>query len=494
MIVELKALYTENRPHRHRRRCQTAAAVWAMAGVLAISGCQVNQKKETATYRQYLSSRVAEQTYDGEKSLTLKQAIELANLHNEQLSLQGEQYLQALIDKDRAVARFLPTVAFAPVYTVQKETKLLGGLGPLGSSLVPAHTFDLPFEASLSTNIPGDIANTRRAANSAEAQRQLLLDLKATVELDVARVYYQILRSQRQAKVLQETAAVQQTRLHDAEVRYRAGAALPLDVSQARSQLASSEITLTHTGGDVRNGRALLALLMGVPQVNGELTDKVSVPAEVPDEQKLMDLASRQRNDLLAAQAEVQAATSAVQEAWSQYFPSVSLDFTYFAKRDSFPSDVNWMNVLQVKLPIFAAGLIHADVRTAYSQLRQAQLSESLVRRQILKNIRVAREDFVNSQQLVSQRSTEVEAADEALRQAAQAYRNGLVTQLERLVAQDQLLSAQLGLYAEELATKVYYLDLMRATGGQMEQALSYGEPLVSQSAGPNVVAPGASE
>ena len=58
-----------------------------------------------------------------------------------------------------------------------------------------------------------------------------------------------------------------------------------------------------------------------------------------------------------------------------------------------------------------------------------------------------------------------VAAAAEALRQAERLYGAGLGTNLDRITAQDQLLSAQLSLASEEFNYKVFYLNLERSMG-----------------------------
>src|SRR5205807_612101 len=46
--------------------------------------------------------------------LSLEAAFLLANRNSEQLAISGEDYVQALIEKERAFSNFLPTVNFAP--------------------------------------------------------------------------------------------------------------------------------------------------------------------------------------------------------------------------------------------------------------------------------------------------------------------------------------------------------------------------------------------
>jgi hypothetical protein len=60
---------------------------------------------------------------------------------------------------------------------------------------------------------------------------------------------------------------------------------------------------------------------------------------------------------------------------------------------------------------------------------------------------------------------TQVDAAEQALAQAEDEYRAGRATNLERIVAQDQLLSAQLQYTSERYDNRVFYLGLLRACG-----------------------------
>ena len=117
-------------------------------------------------------------------------------------------------------------------------------------------------------------------------------------------------------------------------------------------------------------------------------------------------------------------------------------------------------------MPIFDAGRIHADVRAAWSQYRQAVLARSLRLRLVTEQVRRAYADVTASGQRLEDLRTEVAAAERAYRIASDSYDQGLATSLDRLDAQDRLLSAQLQLSAEELDAKIYHLTLLRTLAG----------------------------
>jgi outer membrane protein TolC len=459
-----------------------AGVAWLAAVILSLAGgCAVNQAREVQIYREVLDAgqiRVTE-TFSPVAPLNLQRALALANANNEQLARAGEDYLQALIDKDRAFARFLPTIRFAPSYMRQEESSLGGG-NPLIDKLLRTETTDAPLEGDLHLAPAQDIPALRAADASAEQRRALLLDRRSILLLDVAQTYYQVVRSEKQVGVLEHSVKVQQRRVDDMQVQRRVGVARPVDLAQTAAQLAATRSALIQARGDVHNGRAMLAQLMGVAAVEGPLPVGFEAPPQYRSPEDLLKLAQAHRQDLQAARIQVEAAARRLEAAWGGYFPSVSLNLRRYLYRESFPDDVDWTGLIQVNLPIFSAGLVHADVRTAYSRLRQAHLAASGMRRAVLRQLRTAGQDLDADGRQIDQLGIRLEAAREAMRQADAAYAAGMGTNLERLVAQDQLLSAELDLTEKQVQHNVDYLRLLRATG-LLDTAL---KPLPADSGG----------
>ncbi len=463
------------------RRTALIASFTASA-LLVLSGCAVDQERETAAYRDVLG--IADQnapSFEPNQPLSLPLALNLANWHNERLAIKGEDYLQALIDKDRAASVFLPKVSFVPSFTRQEKTSLPPGAAAFAEEIIAPRITDVPIQTHLDLNIPGDIANTERAESAAQQQRSLLLDLQDSVLLDAAKVYYQVLISEAQARVLAHSILVQEQSLRNLRDEYAAGAAKLLDVSQAQAQLSAAKVSFVNAETDIANGRSTLAFLTGQTAIRGSLADEL-ICASLPSKDQLLTDAWQNRNDLIAAQYQLESASHLLQQAWSQYFPSIGLDFSWFLSRESFPSDVSWVGMLQVSVPLFDAGLIHDDVRTAWSLLRQAKLYQSYLQRQIDEEVTIALENITQTDKRIGELRIQVDAADLALRQANQNYDVGLAINLDRLVAQQQLLAAQLDLADAEFTRKIYYLQLLRATGRFAPDSLNQAfEPLEPQ-------------
>jgi outer membrane protein TolC len=410
--------------------------------------------------------------------LSLVRALLLANQDNEGLAVRGEDYVQALVNKKRAVAGFLPTIAFEPSYTVVdnadappredeggsgRAVGTIGGFKVVGDTL---RRFEAPVTGTINLfNGFRDKAALEAAVSRIEERRLLLLDAQAVLLLDTARAYYDVLRLERLTNVISRQLELQQERVRDARAKVRAEVGKPLDVAQAEAQAAGTRVLLTQAESDARNARTLLAYLIGAREVSGRLADDFAVPAEVGEIEALVERAMRGREDLRAARFAIEAAEADVRNAIGQYYPSVTLDVTGFLRRENFDEASKWNAALAVNLPIFSAGLIEADVRDAWSRLRVAALNESLLRRQIEQDVRFRFEQWRTSNVKVREIGAQITAAAEAYRQATVGVGAGTAIPLEVLTAQDVLLRAELDQASEEFNRKVIYLDLLRTTG-----------------------------
>ena len=433
---------------------------------LFISGCAVDQAREVKIYREVLDGpdTAVVESFHPEAPLTLAESLRLANAHNERLAIAGENYLQTLIDKDRAFAAFLPTISLSPVFMRQEKTNL-----GAGSSLINEFVKDKATDVTVTGNMNlhpfRDVPAVRAAGSSVRMGRAMLLEQQSILMLDVARTYYQVMHAEAAVNVLEKTIEVDNRRLADIRVKQKAGAARPMDVSLAQAQLAGTRNQLIQAQNDVSNGRAMLALLMGVADVGGPLVNGLDIPEDAGKFESLLKTADAHRQDLLAAEEQVNVAVAALEAAWGEYFPSVSLNLTSYLSRDSFPGDVDWTSLIRVNVPIFSAGLIHADVRSAYSRLRQARLAEMYAQRQVVKDLKTVLDDLGRDRRRIDQLEIRVKAAEDGLRQAEAAFKTGRGTYLEQLTAREGLLSARLALSDAGFNQCVDYLRLLHATG-----------------------------
>jgi outer membrane protein len=460
-----------------------SVALCAVAAcALLLGGCVVNQAHEVRSYRDVLDNGEAkpEPLKHGE-TLTLERALSLANADNEQLASQGETYLQALIAKNRAFSGFLPTLSFQPDFTLEEAPrgKAAGSApgAPATSAAAAAATsggfvqdgrtlrrLEAPVVGSMTFSYR-DVPLYKAAQIAVAEQRQLLLDVRATILLNVAQAYYQVVISEKQDAVLEHSLNLQQARVKNLEDRFRARLALALEVSQAKADQAAARVLLDRSATDVRNGRRMLALLIGAPEVDGPLVDSTLDPDPLPTVEDSVKEALAHRQDLLAAEDALKEAHQAVDAAVAEYYPSISLNVAAYLYREDFANASRWNGILSANLPLFSGGAIHDDVRLAWSHLRQAALFESYLRREIENGVRTAHDNVTTSAVVVAELRREVLASREAYRQSVQMEANGLAIPLDVLTAQDQLLNSELQYANESFTRTVLDLDLIRAVG-----------------------------
>jgi len=446
----------------------TLAVATVSLAAAAGSGCTVDQAKEVAAYRGVLDAKMpaSRPAPAADEPLTLDQALALANRQNERLALTGEDYLQALIEKDRAVAAFFPRIDLKASHAVLER---FVAPGP-AAAFVPNPTTDVPVAAGWNVfNGLRDLAAVELADVMAKYRLSLLQNLQAEMLLKTAQVYYQVLTLERQVQVLANSVAVQEARVRDVRDRVKAGVARPLDLAQTEAEAAAARTNLIDAKSKVVTARSGLALLVGMPSVKNRLVDEFEVP-DMPPVEELLGAAAARRPDLQAAESLVRAAEKGLRAAYGEYLPSISIDFDYFLHKVSFPPDSLWAFGVGVNVPIFDGGRIHAGVRRAYSLLRQAQYYESFARRQAAEQVEVACENLRASAERLAERRLQVRAAREAFDLAGQSYDVGLATNLERLIAQDRTLQAELALAAETLNHKILYLNVVEAIGALVEE------------------------
>ena len=535
--------------------CRLGVGILALSPLLAsLSGCAVDERKEVAQYRRILKNDHAVSYTPGE-GLPLQTALLLANQNNEQLALSGETYIQALVEKDRATANFLPTITLAPFYDAAERaggtgggsvsTFATGGINGVGGNInVPSNgsgslsgnnisnvSSGVSGSGSLSTvagstgtpiasatggaatpalarptnarpNAPTlahratssgtvgttifgkknaldvplqgryqvfngfrDVAYYNFTISEIERNRALLLDLQMQVMLDTANAYYAVLSNERSVSVLRANVETQAENVRLIRGQQAAGVAKPSDVAQAEAQAAQTRASLVTAESNVRNARVLLAYLTAAPVNDAPLTDQMGLPDQLPTAEQMVLLGESQRQDLVASRALVESARQAVQVAFGEYYPSITLSVNYYLSKQTIPTNNNWNLVLDAVQPIFDAGLIRADVRTALSQLRQAKLNESLTRRQVDEQVLTAYENLQANGARLKELAIAVDAAREALRVARGLYQFGNGLFLDVLIAQDQLLSAELSLASEEFNRRTFYLSLLREIG-----------------------------
>lgn len=448
-----------------RGRAHTGAIVAATFLALSLAGCVVDGSGDEDAWRSVILGGLpaqAEPPADGEP-LGLVTALRLSATRHPLLSAPGEDYARALLERRRAAAAFLPRIDFVPSGFLEERT------GDDRRSGI-----DLLVESRIDANPLSDLAEMDRAAAAAETRRARLLVVQDGLLLDSALTFVEVVRAERQAEVLRASLAVQQARVEEARGRVEAGVARPLDVALSESRAADARVQIVDSETRARAGRAVLAFLLDAEV--GELPlalDETLVAAALGDIAPEADVelrgwiarAHRQRQELLAAHLEVAAARATVESAYGQWWPSVALDLDAYLERHSGNEEMDWASAVDVRIPLFSAGVIEVDVRQALSLLRESLEAVRRVRSEVARDVTLAHVRLTGNRDRVLALQARRVAAERSVEQAQGLWDAGLGTNLERLAAQDELLSAELDLVGAITDEATFALEALRATG-----------------------------
>lgn len=435
--------------------------------LLGLAACKTDQARDVRAYRAIGDPPGDTPRHAAGQPLSVLEALRLTAVYNERMAIQGEAYVQALAQRQRFASALRPTIDFFAQTSLRENT---------GSSGVAQTSAGLTAQYRLLTGM-SDLRNVEAAEARVTSREWLILDLREAILLETVQVYYDTLRAERSADVLESSVRAQQARLDDARARNEVGFTRPLDVAQIEAQVSRTRTQFITSIGQAKEGRAALELLTGAPLEGSQLADGFVPGEQDRDVARLTAVALQHRQDLVVARAEADAARREVDAAIGQYAPSIGVSLDWFLVQTPDESPAALASLIQLRVPLFSAGRIEADVRESWSIFRQRVLEYQLRRREVQRDITAAAAQLQASLARAGELATQVKAASQALALAEAAYQAGLGTNLERTTAQDQLLAAQLQATSEEFTTKTAVLSLWRACGLLSSSSISTRVP-----------------
>lgn len=431
----------------------------AMAVVFAsLPACTTDQAADVSAYRQISDPPGAIEARHRSmavESLSLREALLLTAARNEQLAQSGEQYVQALAQRQRAAAALRPTVDLFTNLALRENT---------GNQAIVQTDLGLNAQYRVLTGM-GDLRNVEASDAIVRAREWVILDLREGLLLQTAQAYYDAILAERLVGVLESSVAAQVERLNDVEARNQVGFARPLDVSQVQAQVSRTRSLWIAAKRQAVEARATLALLTNADVSSATLSDGFDVHTNDRPMEEMFAIARASRQDLVAAANQAEAARRLVDVAISQYYPTIGVNLNYFLVRAPDDALANINSLIELRLPLLSAGRIQADVREAWSVFREAVLEYRLRVREARRDVEIAWARLQASRAAADEFETQINVARDTLALAEASYQAGLGTNLERVTAQDQLLTAELDATSEEFITKTSRLALLRAMG-----------------------------
>jgi multidrug efflux system outer membrane protein len=378
-------------------------------------------------------------------------------IHDEELSKLIQEALAHNFDAQIAAARVLEARAQLTVSRSAQFPSLDAQAGysnqqfqvPEADSTDTTLTVSLGWELDLWGRIRNTSAAARAALLASEQARRAVLQ---TLVSDVVGAYFLLRDLDLEQEITNKDLKLRQDSLELVQLRVDNGYSSEIDLRQAEVLVKSAGTALTRLALQSEQAENQLSILLGRnpgPVARGlSLNEQGLLPALPPGlPSTLLD----RRPDIRQAEQQLIGDHALVAVAKAAFFPTISLTastgFESSALLNLFhATSGTWLFAPAGSLPIFHAGAIRAGVRIAEARRQEDLLAYQQTVQKAFREVA----DSLAASRTLAELWTQQQSLVESLREGADladlAYRGGLVSYLEYLDSERQLLDAELQL------------------------------------------------
>jgi outer membrane protein len=306
-----------------------------------------------------------------------------------------------------------------------------------------------------------DGGRTENAVHQAEsgvfAARSVADLSEQSILQDAAKAYMNVLRDTAVLSLRKNNISILQTQLNYTRRKVQEGDLTSTDVAQAEASLAQARSDFFGAQAQLKNSLAIYEQIIGEPP--GRLEPASSVERLLPKSvDEAIELALNTHPSLDAARHQVDAAEFAVNAAWSNLAPRLSLDGQVSQQYDSLLSlreavlaapnsrEFNAAVRLNLDVPLYQRGEEYAAIRQAKETLGREKLNFDSQRRNVRAAVISSYGQLNTARSQTATDELAIKAAEAALRGVREEAKVGARTTLDVLNAQQALLNARVNL------------------------------------------------
>jgi NodT family efflux transporter outer membrane factor (OMF) lipoprotein len=398
---------------------------------------------------------------------------EKVNVSNQNIAAAEASFFAARALVKEARSQLFPTVTTNPAITVQRSKGLSGtAVSPTSSSSGTVADYSLPFDATWQPDLFGRIRNTvSAAAYGAQASAADLENARLTVQADVVMDYFQLHGQDALKQLLDSTVAAYQQSLDLTSALYQTGIGTDEAVSQAETQLETTQAQDTALGIQRAQFEHAIAMLTGQPASTFSIPvdtlkgNPPAIPFGVPSQ--LLE----RRPDIAAAERLIAQANAQIGIARAAYFPTVTLSAAAGFESTSFATWLTWPSRFFSIGPAAVETIFEAGLRRATVEQFRAQYDQTVANyRQTVLTAFQQVEDNLASLRILSveiqQQDAAIKSAERTLTIAKDRYKLGIDPYLNVITAQVSLLSNQETAVTLRVQQMTASAGLIEALGG----------------------------
>lgn len=427
----------------------------------------------------YKGSVVRQQATAGVLPLSLDDAIHMGLKNNLGAILAGTNVETSGGEKLQQLQALLPAVTGTVQDSVEQVNLEAIGLRIQGFPAVIGPFGFTDFRGTLNQSLlnVSSLQNYLAARHNFAASKLSAVDAQDLIVLTVGNAYLLCLADSAQIAALQAQVETSHVSLSQAVQNHSNGVSPRLDELRARVDYQTQEQSLIAAEAQYQKDKIALARAIGLPlDQKFDLTDQAPyAQMDTPSMEQAMTLALQNRNDLKAAQQQAQAAERSLSAAHAERLPSLTAEVDYGWIGVNPNNSYATLNATgKATGPIFEEGKLRGDARVADAQLQQARDQLNNLEGQIRGDVKDAILDIQAADKLVSVSHSNVELANEALKEAQDRFQAGVSDNLAVSEAQSSVAQANDRYVGSLYQFNVAKLSLARATGVARAQYKSY--------------------
>ncbi len=423
---------------------------------------------------------------------TLQDALSLAYLYNPTLQTSRAQLRATDEGVPQALAGWRPTVVVGAGYGYGFGSLRFNGTGRNGggtsrenrdiTTVTP--TITQPLFRGGQTR-----ANTNQADNRVFAQRGRLIATEQQVFTNTINAYVNVIQTQQVLQLNINNEQVLARQLQATNDRFRVGEITRTDVAQAEAALAGARATRQTSEGNLQTARSNYRLYVG--DLPDQLVEPQPIKLPIKNQNEATQLASQNNPNVIAAQFDDAASRDAIDVAFSQLMPQLSLQAQGGLTNGQTvvgQSTLGATVLLNASVPLYQGGAEYSRVRQARQTEQQARKTVDDQRRQAIQQATQSWETLVAARSTIESTRSQIRANQIALEGVQREAIVGSRTTLDVLNAEQLLLNSRVTLVQNlsNLVTASY--SVAAAIGRLTARDLNLNVPMYDETAYYNAV------
>jgi outer membrane protein len=410
---------------------------------------------------------------------TLQEALAVAYQTNPQL--EGARAAVRALDEGvaQANAGWRPSISATGSYGIQN--------GDVVGIAKPFNTHPVIGQVTLAESVyrgGRTYAEVSKAIADVKAGRYELLQTEQSVLLSGVTAYMDVVRDSTVLSYNIDNQHTLQSELDAVNTQFHSGAVTKTDVEESEGRLARAKADVAAAERQLATSRATFKNVIGRP------AETLEANAAVPPIPKSLELAETvalaQHPNVLDAKERERSADLEVDDAAGALQPQVSVQGQYQYLKDAAgtnifatPKPQVILNVVgQVTVPIYQGGGDEATVRRAKELRTQSVTAINGAQRDATQEVDSAWQDYFSATSSIQANQAQVKASRAAVEGVKLEQQAGERQVLDILNAQEELLTAQVGLATAQHDQIVAAYRLMAAVGRLTARNLALNVPL----------------